>query len=72
MTYELADWPFSLCKAGFFPSGSAEVRAASIPVLSSLAATLSAGPLRIEGHTDNVPIHTVQFATNWELPFQVA
>ena len=57
----------SLHEAGFFPSGSAEVRAASIPVLSSLAATLPAWPLRIEGHTDNVPIHTVQFATNWEL-----
>jgi chemotaxis protein MotB len=28
---------------------------------------LPLGPLRIEGHTDNVPIHTPQFATNWEL-----
>jgi chemotaxis protein MotB len=57
----------SLHEAGFFASGSAEVRAASIPVLSLLAATLPAGPLRVEGHTDNVPIHTAQFATNWEL-----
>jgi chemotaxis protein MotB len=57
----------SLHEAGFFPSGSAEVRAASIPVLSLLAANLPAGPLRVEGHTDNVPIHTAQFATNWEL-----
>lgn len=57
----------SLHEAGFFPSGSAQVRAASIPMLSSLATTLPAGPLRIEGHTDNVPIHTAQFATNWEL-----
>ena len=57
----------SLHEFGFFPSGSAEVRAASIPLLSSLAITLPAGPLRIEGHTDNVPIHTAQFATNWEL-----
>jgi chemotaxis protein MotB len=57
----------SLHEAGFFPSGSAEIRATSIPVLSMLAATLPAGPLRVEGHTDNVPIHTVQFATNWEL-----
>jgi chemotaxis protein MotB len=57
----------SLHEAGFFPSGSAEIRAVSIPMLSSLAATLPTGPLRIEGHTDNVPIHTAQFATNWEL-----
>jgi chemotaxis protein MotB len=25
------------------------------------------GNLRIEGHTDNVPIHTPQFQSNWEL-----
>jgi chemotaxis protein MotB len=57
----------SLHEAGFFPSGSAEVRAASIPMIYLLANTLPAGPLRIEGHTDNVPIHTAQFASNWEL-----
>ena len=57
----------SLHEIGFFASGSAEVRAASLPVLSSLAAALPPGPFRIEGHTDNVPIHTAQFATNWEL-----
>jgi chemotaxis protein MotB len=57
----------SLHEAGFFASGSAEVRASSISVIESLAAALPPGPLRIEGHTDNVPIHTAQFATNWEL-----
>ncbi|MDQ2834667.1 MAG: OmpA family protein [Acidobacteriota bacterium] len=57
----------SLHEAGFFASGSAEIRTSSIPVLSLLAATLPAGPMRVEGHTDNVPIHTAQFATNWEL-----
>ena len=57
----------SLHEAGFFPSGSAEVRPASIPMISILANTLPAGPLRVEGHTDNVPIHTAQFASNWEL-----
>jgi chemotaxis protein MotB len=56
-----------LHEAGFFQSGSAEIRATSIPVLSMLAAILPPGPLRVEGHTDNVPIHTAQFATNWEL-----
>jgi chemotaxis protein MotB len=57
----------SLHEAGFFASGSAEVRAASIPMLSILATTLPTGPLRVEGHTDDVPIHTAQFASNWEL-----
>jgi len=57
----------SLHEAGFFASGSAEVRPASIPMLSILASTLPPGSIRVEGHTDNVPIHTVQFASNWEL-----
>jgi chemotaxis protein MotB len=36
-------------------------------MLSIVATTLPPGPLRVEGHTDNVPIHTTQFASNWEL-----
>ena len=44
----------SLHEIGFFASGSAEVRDASLPVLSSLAAALPPGPFRIEGHTDNI------------------
>jgi chemotaxis protein MotB len=57
----------SLHEAGFFPSGSAEVRPSSIPMISILANAMPSGPLRVEGHTDNVPIHTAQFASNWEL-----
>jgi chemotaxis protein MotB len=57
----------SLHEIGFFPSGSAEIRSTSIPMLASLASALPAGPVRIEGHTDDMPIHTVLYATNWEL-----
>ncbi len=57
----------SLHEIGFFPSGSAEVRTESIPMLTSLAAALPSGPLRVEGHTDDMPIHTAQYVTNWEL-----
>ncbi|WP_263384214.1 flagellar motor protein MotB [Granulicella arctica] len=57
----------SLQEAGFFTSGSAEVQQQSRQVLMKIAAALPAGPMRIEGHTDTVPIHTEQFATNWEL-----
>ena len=57
----------SLEEAGFFNSGSAEVEANSLPVLARLAAALPSTPMRIEGHTDTMPIHTEQFATNWEL-----
>ncbi|HEX3966618.1 MAG TPA: flagellar motor protein MotB [Edaphobacter sp.] len=57
----------SLHEIGFFPSGSAEVRASAITMIAILAKTLPPGSLRVEGHTDNVPIHTAQFASNWEL-----
>jgi chemotaxis protein MotB len=59
----------SLREVGFFDSGSAEVKLKSEPSVARIAKVLEAGPylVRIEGHTDNVPIHTERFASNWEL-----
>jgi chemotaxis protein MotB len=59
----------SLREFGFFDSGSSTLRASALPALDRIAAILSVRTcrLRIEGHTDNVPIHTAQWATNWEL-----
>jgi chemotaxis protein MotB len=59
----------SLREAGFFDSGSALPRPEAIPALRRIAASLQGSPydLRVEGHTDNIPIHTAQFASNWEL-----
>lgn len=59
----------SLREAGFFASGSATPKPQALPALGQIAAALSGTPysLRIEGHTDNVPIHTAQFDSNWEL-----
>jgi chemotaxis protein MotB len=57
----------SLQEVGFFDSGAADVRLEALPVLNRIAAALPETKLRVEGHTDNVPIHTVQFASNWEL-----
>jgi len=57
----------SLNEVGFFASGSAEVRPEAVEVVAALAETLPDAPLRVEGHTNNVPIHTAQFGSNWEL-----
>jgi chemotaxis protein MotB len=57
----------SLEEAGFFDSGAAGVRPSALPVLGRIAAVLPDAPLRVEGHTDDVPIHTAQYASNWEL-----
>ena len=59
----------SLREVGFFDSGSATLKASSEPALDSIANVLQAKHyfIRIEGHTDNVPIHNSQFGSNWEL-----
>ena len=59
----------SLREAGFFASGSAVPQPQTIDTLRQIAASLSHTPydLRIEGHTDNIPIHNDQFGSNWEL-----
>jgi chemotaxis protein MotB len=59
----------SLREAGFFDSGSATPKPQTLDTLSQIAASLSHTPydLRIEGHTDNIPIHNSAFDSNWEL-----
>jgi len=59
----------SLREFGFFDSGSATLKASAMPALDRIASILSVRicRLRIEGHTDNVPIRTTQMASNWEL-----
>lgn len=52
-----------------FPSGSATLSAPARPVLQQIAEILAPfpNPIRVEGHTDNVPISTAAFPSNWEL-----
>ncbi|MGO4210399.1 flagellar motor protein MotB [Terriglobus sp. 2YAB30_2] len=58
----------SLQEGGFFPSGSAELRMDSQGMLDHIIAALPTNmKIRVEGHSDNRPIHTAQFASNWEL-----
>lgn len=59
----------SLKEAGFFDSGSAIVKPVAYPLLAKIAESLNGytNPLRVEGHTDNVPMSSVLFRSNWEL-----
>src|ERR1700731_3238271 len=52
-----------------FPSGSGGFAAQAEPVLDKLAEVLKPfpNPIRVEGHTDNRPIKTAAFPSNWEL-----
>ena len=59
----------SLREAGFFNTGSADPKPGSLGTLRAIGERLGRTPfdVRVEGHTDNVPIHNAQFASNWEL-----
>lgn len=53
-----------------FASGSAEMSPESREVLDEIVAMVRGYPrhhLDIKGHTDDIPIHTSEFASNWEL-----
>ncbi len=52
-----------------FDPGKADLRSSAGEILILVGATLGEfpNPVRIEGHTDNLPIRTEQFPSNWEL-----
>ena len=52
-----------------FASGVATLSGKAIPALDALAGTLVKypNPVRVEGHTDNQPINTSHYPSNWEL-----
>jgi chemotaxis protein MotB len=52
-----------------FPSGTARLTPEFKPTLDKVARVLAAarGDITVAGHTDNIPIRTAQFPSNWEL-----
>jgi chemotaxis protein MotB len=59
----------SLRQATFFPSGADMVDPKTYDTLDKIAEILRGLPnqVRLEGHTDSVPIHSARFRSNWEL-----
>jgi len=59
----------SLKEAGFFDSGSAAVKPSSHDLLAKIAESLQpfGNQISFEGHTDNIPIRSATFQSNWEL-----
>ena len=54
---------------GFFPSGRAELLEPFTPVIRKIAMAVSMmdGEVVVAGHTDDIPISTPRFRSNWEL-----
>lgn len=59
----------TLKEAGFFDSGSSDVKKNSYNLLANVAEALMdySNPIRVEGNTDNVPISSRFYRSNWEL-----
>jgi chemotaxis protein MotB len=59
----------SLLQATYFPSGQDTIDAATFPSLAKIAGVVRdlPNPVRLEGHTDSVPISNSRFRSNWEL-----
>jgi chemotaxis protein MotB len=59
----------SFKQAALFPSGADVISADAYPNLAKVAAAIAKirNPVRVEGHTDSVPINTARFHSNWEL-----
>ncbi len=57
-----------------FDSGKADLKSGAKNILDDMSEILKAFDkhIRVEGHTDNVPIHNRQFPSNWELSAQRA
>jgi chemotaxis protein MotB len=54
---------------GSFPSGSATLREEFLPIMAKMRDVVKTipGKFYIEGHTDDIPINTPRFRSNWEL-----
>jgi len=59
----------SLREAAFFPSGDDSLLPTADSSLDKIAAAIDKLPnaVRLEGHTDSIPIHNARFQSNWEL-----
>jgi chemotaxis protein MotB len=59
----------SLTETGFFAPADASIRDDALPLLGALAAALreSTSQVRVEGHTDSLPIATTRYPSNWQL-----
>lgn len=59
----------SLREAAFFPSGDDALKTSSFGTIEKIAEAVQRLPnhVRLEGHTDAIPIHNGRFRSNWEL-----
>ena len=59
----------SLRQAAFFTSGDDTIAPETYPTVRKIADVIQKLPnaVRLEGHTDSIPIHSMRFDSNWDL-----
>ncbi len=59
----------SMAESALFASGEDAIPAASYPLIGKIATAIRQIPnqVRVEGHTDSVPIYNERFQSNWDL-----
>lgn len=69
MTEGLMGITIDISASALFAPGEARLSLGAIRALGAVGRVLATAdfPVRVEGHTDNVPISTPQFPSNWEL-----
>lgn len=71
VTQTLGGLEFDLKGGAFFESGSAALSPKTVELVNSIYDSLKKNKnkysIRVEGHTDDVPISTAEFKSNWEL-----
>ena len=62
---------YNISNPMMFDIGKAQIKDVGKPILDQVVKILSKTTyeVRIEGHTDNIPIHTKKYRNNWELSF---
>ena len=69
MTLDRRGLVISMREAGSFAVGSADLSGVAETIVTEVSEVLAdvGNLVRVEGHTDDVPINTARFASNWEL-----
>jgi chemotaxis protein MotB len=69
VTYSKEGANFTFEDAVLFDSGRAKINSGAFQFLDKIAGVVKTlpYPIRVEGHTDDVPIKTMYFPSNWEL-----
>lgn len=69
LRYDERGVAISLPESLYFRAGSANLRTEALELMAEIARAVATqqGPILVEGHTDDLPVRSTLFTSNWEL-----